>query len=182
MRILSRAAALAAGGLLLVGGPVAAQSDPGPDAGADRGSAPAEDAAPPPVSLDNLLRLPSGAAKATQPTRGGITRKGWQQRFAGARAELDEARARLARFQQELEALAADVGSYQVSAPGGGTATETGPLSYAKRAEIRQAREDVAAAEKALEELRVEASLAGVPAAWTEPPDPPSRSGSGSAP
>jgi hypothetical protein len=120
------------------------------------------------VPLDALLRLPSGAAPATeQPTRGGVTRREWEERFASARADIAAAKERLATAQAQLGELAADTESWQVAAPGpAGGARENGPLSYSLRQEIRRAREDIASAEQAWHELRIEATFAGVPPEW----------------
>lgn len=143
---------------------------------------PAEDAAPRPVSLDSLLRLPpSSQTKVPEPAPevGGATRREWSERFDRARGDVAAAEARLAEAQAELEQLAQGSESWQVSAPGVGGATpsgETGPLSFAHRQEIRRAREDVQTAQQALEELRIEANLAGVPPEWIggdEPVAPP---------
>ena len=129
---------------------------------------PAEDAAPQPPSLDALLRLPAKTVAPTPaPAVGGATRREWSERFAGARADVEAAEARLADAQAELEKLAAGSEAWQVAAPGGATSnTETGPLSFGLRQEIRRAREEVERTEKALSELRIEANLAGVPADW----------------
>ena len=137
----------------------------------DLDTGPAEDAAPPPVSLDTLLRLPAATLTAPNPVKGGATRMEWRERFAAAQSELDAAQARLAGSQKELEELAAASDSWQVSAPGGSPGGDTGPLSYGKRLEIRRGREDVAAAERALSELRVRANLADVPRDWIELPE-----------
>jgi hypothetical protein len=132
---------------------------------------PAEDAVPPPVPLDALLKLPSAAAPtAEQPSRGGATRKEWEERFARANADLAAARERLATAQAQLGELAANTESWQVAAPGGaGPGSENGPLSYSLRQEIRRAREDIARAEQAWHELRIEANFAGVPPEWIGP-------------
>jgi hypothetical protein len=135
---------------------------------------PAEDAAPAPspVPLDALLRLPGSAAPPTeQPSRGGATRKEWEERFARANADLAAARERLASAQTQLGELAANTESWQVTAPGAaaGSSGENGPLSYSLRQEIRRAREDIARAEQAYHELRIEANFAGVPPEWMGP-------------
>jgi hypothetical protein len=134
--------------------------------------APKEDATAPPVPLDALLRLPSATAPPPeQPTRGGTTRKEWEARFARASSDLAAARERLATAQSQLEEMAANTESWQVTAPGPvGAGSEGGPLSYSLRQEIRRAREDIARAEQAYHELRIEANFAGVPPEWMGAP------------
>jgi hypothetical protein len=135
---------------------------------------PKEDATAPPVPLDALFKLPNAAAPPTQqPGRGGIPRKEWEERFARASADLAAARERLATAQAQLGELASDTESWQVTAPGAAAgASENGPLSYSLRQEIRRAREDIARAEQAYHELRIQANFAGVPPEWMgTPPD-----------
>jgi hypothetical protein len=87
-------------------------------------------------------------------------------------ADLATARERLASAQTQLGELAANTESWQVTAPGAaaGASTENGPLSYSLRQEIRRARDDIARAEQAYRELRIEANFAGVPAEWMGAP------------
>jgi hypothetical protein len=126
-----------------------------------------EDAVPPPVALDSLLRIPDSAPAATPPVRlGGATRREWKGRFEMVRAELRDARRGLERAQQELEGIAAETDNWQMTAPGGSATAEQGPLSYRLRQEIRSYREQLESAERALRELEIEANLAGVPEEW----------------
>lgn len=130
---------------------------------------PTQDASPRPVSLDALLKLPeTPSAPRPEPEVGGATRREWQSRFGAARADVETAEARLAEARAQLEKLASGSESWQVSAPGAPAAsnTETGPLSFGLRQEIRRSREEVERAEQALAELRIRANLAGVPAEW----------------
>jgi multidrug efflux pump subunit AcrA (membrane-fusion protein) len=114
---------------------------------------------------------------ATEQRIGGATRKEWIDRFEKARAEVEVAETQLAEAQGELETLASNTESWQVSAPGVQSATaETGPLSFGLRQEIRRSREELERAQLALSELRIEANLSGVPAEWIGddgPPAPP---------
>lgn len=135
----------------------------------DRGEAagaPARDAAPvPAVGLDALLKLPSGGSPAgSQRTDEGESE--WRARFARARGELATAEEALAEAQRKLEELASGRGTYQVTAPGAQAGSDTGPLSFGLRQEIRRQREAVERAQHQLDELRIEANLAGVPEAW----------------
>ena len=125
------------------------------------------DPAAAPVGLDALLKLPDRTpTPEARPSVGGATREEWELRFAKARLAREEAQLRLRTAQTELEELAAGTSTWQVAAPGGGATSETGPLSYSLREEIRRSREDIARAERSLDELRVEANLAGVPPEW----------------
>jgi hypothetical protein len=134
----------------------------------DAQSAEATDAAPPPVALDALLKLPSDAPPLEADAQSGASRKEWEARFSAARADLEEARAALADSQSELEDLAADSAAWQMAPPGASANAENSPVSFKLRQEIRQRREEVERAEKALTELRIEANLAGVPEDWQE--------------
>jgi hypothetical protein len=135
--------------------------------GAPPPSAPVEDAAPvAPVGLDALLKLPSGAP-AAQSQRSGEGPDEWRARFAEARGELSAAEAALTGAQEQLEQLASGRESWQVAAPGAQPGSETGPLSFGLRQEIRRQREAVERAQRRLDELRIEANLAGVPEEWT---------------
>jgi len=153
---------------LLLAQPARAEPDDPP---ATSGSAPrpaaVEDAAPvPPIGLDALLKLPSGApARETQ--RSGEGPNEWRARFAVARGELTAAENALASAQQQLEELASGRESWQVAAPGAQAGSDTGPLSFGLRQEIRRQREAVDRAQRQLDELRIEANLAGVPEEWT---------------
>ncbi|HVN39309.1 MAG TPA: hypothetical protein VMW19_14165 [Myxococcota bacterium] len=144
----------------------AAQADPTPEApSAPRGGAPD-------VGLDSLLRLPPTASPASEPRTGGATRQEWQQRFATARGDVDAARQAIDKAQEELSKMARGTDNWQMAAPGAqaGTQTETSPMSYKLRQELRNQREELANAERRLTDLEVEANLAGVPEEWTRPP------------
>jgi hypothetical protein len=149
--------------VVLLGGAIAAGEAAAPQ------PAPAEPA--PPVAYDALFRLPNDSH--SQPAQGGgaaVDRKRWEDRFTAVRGELDGARAKLAKAQADLEALAGKSDSWQMAAPGAQPTSENSPVSYKLRQEIRQYREDVGRAERRLRELEVEASLAGVPAEWRDAP------------
>jgi hypothetical protein len=153
---------------LALGAPAVAE--PPVEAAETRSSpAPAEDAAPS-VGLDALLRLPPPTAMPKSPEKGGGGPGEWRARFAAARGDLEAAEKALADAQGELEKLASDQESWQVSAPGGQAGADTGPLSYSLRQEIRRQREAVERASREFDELRIEANLAGVPEEWMQEP------------
>jgi predicted outer membrane protein len=144
---------------------VAAQADPTGEA-----PTPPKNGAPD-VGLDSLLRLPPTVSPATEPRAGGATKPEWQQRFAAARGDVEAAHQAIDKAQDELGKLARGTDSWQMSAPGAqaGTQTETSPMSYKLRQELRNQREELANAERRLTDLEVEANLAGVPEEWTRP-------------
>jgi hypothetical protein len=171
-RVLRVGLALSFLGGSLPGSPgLAEPGEPTRAAGEAPSKAPVEDAAPvPPVGLDALLKLPAGAP-APEGQRTGDGPEEWRARFATARGELASAEAALADAQQQLEQLASGGGSWQVAAPGAQAGSDTGPLSFGLRQEIRRQREAVERAQRQLDELRIEANLEGVPEEWTrEPP------------
>lgn len=138
---------------------------------ASGGVAAGESAEAPPVPLEKLLRLPPGV-EVEAPRYGGLTRREWRSRFGEVRAERARAEAALAAAQTELEGIAAETDQWQLAAPGLGNIQTTGeaaPLSYKLHQEIRRQRESIEDANRRLQELRVEANLAGVPAEWIEP-------------
>jgi predicted nucleic acid-binding Zn-ribbon protein len=121
---------------------------------------------PPPVELDQLLKLPD-SFDLENPRYGGATRSEWRSRFAEAREALEEARAALEAAQHELEELAGEKAGWQMSAPGVQvTNAENSPVSYELRQEIRRQRDEIERFERRLQELGIEAKLAGVPDEW----------------
>jgi hypothetical protein len=156
-RIRARRAAASALALALAGLPI-----PG---GAEETARPE-----PNVPLDQLLRIPDHAAAAT-PRRGGATRSEWQGRFRDAQRELDAARAALEQARAEVEELASEADTWSIAAPGvqPSPEAESAPLSYRLHQELRTRRDAVDRAERTLQELVVEANLAGVPPEWQKP-------------
>lgn len=120
--------------------------------------------------LDDLLRLPSDfetKAETAQPVAG-ASEDEWKSRFTRAERAIGDARDSLAKTRQELDGLAETGGSSQwsVAPPGAQGQQSTSPLSFKLRQQLQRNREALDVAEKALRELRIEADLAGVPAAW----------------
>ena len=137
-------------------------------AGAEDASKSEAAPAPSPVGLDALLRLPP-SAPTPQPESNDLgDQKEWEARFAAARSDLEAARAALAASQSELDELAAGGGAWQMAPPGAGANAQNSPVSYRLRQDIRRQRGDVQQAERALQELRIEANLAGVPEDWQD--------------
>lgn len=143
----------------------------------------AEDPAPD-VTLDDLLKLPSGIGYDVE-KRGGASRDEWQARFQAARMDLREAKSALARSLEELDALG-DSGNWKMAPPGlgqlmnnqnqnqqtganakAGQQNDAGAaLSQGLSGDIRRQKAEVKRAERALRDLEVEANLAEVPEDW----------------
>ena len=134
----------------------------------------ADEPDPPSVPLDRLLKLPSSApVQARVEKRGGNTRSQWQARFEKARDERETARLALKEVRAELEE-ASDGGSWKMTAPGlGGVASpsET-PLDFKLSQDLRRSREELERTERQIQDLEVEANLAGVPEHWCQPDAP----------
>lgn len=128
-------------------------------------------------SLDALLQLPSGFVADSARSVGGVGEAEWRRRFDKAIDELRKAQASLESTQRQLDDVAGTGGSSQwaVAPPGASNSggASTGPLSFKLRQELARNRERLDEAEKALRELRIEADLAGVPAAWRGDADVP---------
>ena len=126
-----------------------------------------EDSAVPAVSLERLFQLPPQAPPpAAEGRRGAADREEWEERFRLAHDEVDAVDAALRAAQEEVESLAAGSAAWQLAAPGAGVGSENSPLSFRLRQEIRRQRENLANAQLKLTDLRVQASLAGVPQEW----------------
>jgi hypothetical protein len=141
----------------------------------------AEDpAAEPSIGLDQLLRLPPpsrAVASESNDRPGGANAAEWRTRFADVRAEIAQAEDALSKATTKLTKLSTSSGQWQMAAPGlGGKANsspQNSPVSYQLHQEVRRQREEIKRAEHRLQELKVEASLAGVPEEWTRAPDAP---------
>ena len=127
---------------------------------------PETQAAPPTVTLDRLLTLPS-ALDVESSERGNATRAEWHGRFEAAEADVEAAKAALAESLVKLDDLAGETGNWKVAAPGVQiNPDDQTPLNYGLRQEIRRRREDVERTDRELRELTIEANLAGVPEHW----------------
>jgi hypothetical protein len=127
---------------------------------------PATAEAPPTVTLDRLLTLPT-ALDVDSGRRGNATRAEWNGRFATADAEVEAAKTALEESLKKLDDLAGEAGNWKVSAPGVQiNPDDETPLNYGLRQEIRRRREDVERTEREVRGLLIEANLAGVPEYW----------------
>ncbi len=130
----------------------------------------AEEAAPAPaqkpsapLDLDRLLR-PPGAVTATpsaEPRYGGRDRAAWRDEFQRANLEVADLESKVEVSQNRLRATSTGDWNYS---PAGGEATD--PEVLRLRAQLRRDRQSLEASRQRLRDLRVEASLAGVPEAW----------------
>ncbi len=151
--------------LVLPAASARAQEATAADAGAITAPAPRST---PSIGLDRLLRPPGGIL-APRPDRapGGRDREDWQRRFAEARTEVRELRVSVDEVQDRMRD--ASSGSYSYSPAG---ASETyDPEVLKLRAQLQRDRQSLETAERRLRDLEVEASLAGVPPSWQQPPD-----------
>lgn len=124
-----------------------------------------------PVSLDQLLRLPSNTPTTVAPVekKGGRTRVQWQERYRTVRKDMENAEKDLAESRAALEErMGEETGQWKMAAPGMGDTTSNPdtPTDFRLSQQLRRDREEVARAEIALRDLDVEANLAGIPEDW----------------
>ena len=132
-----------------------------------------EDAAPAPahkpatpLDLDRLLRPPGvvTSAPSAEPTYGGRDRTAWRDEFQRANLEVADLEAKVEVSQNRLRQTATGDWNYS---PAGGQATDPEVLKL--RAQLRRDRQSLETSRQRLRDLRVEASLAGVPEVWLKP-------------
>jgi hypothetical protein len=134
----------------------------------------AEPTEQPAVGLDRLLRIPPSVQLETN-ERGHYTKAQWREKFDKARADIQAAKDDLREAQEALAESPSAGTAWQMGAPGLGAVdqdlsnTET-PLDPGLSKTIRNSREALAAAERRLAELDVEANLANVPPDWRGTP------------
>jgi hypothetical protein len=139
-------------------------ADPANDDGV--APAPAQGAASDkPIDLDRLLHPPAGALQPNGKTYGGRDQKGWLGEFKRARQEVSDLEGKIEAEQEKLRNVSSNEWNY---APGGGEVTDPEVLKL--RATLRRDRQSLEASRQRLRDLDVEASLAGVPEEWRQPP------------
>ena len=133
----------------------------------------ADEPDPPSVPLDRLLKLPSSApVQARVEKRGGSTRGEWQARFEKAREEREAAHLALEDVRAELEEAAGGE-AWTMTAPGlGAAAVPETPRDFKLSQDLKRCREELERTERQLQDLAVEANLAGVPERWRQPDAP----------
>jgi hypothetical protein len=120
--------------------------------------------------LDALLHLPSGFLGAGSRSVAGAGEAEWRRRFDRAQSDIDETAENLTQTKKELDSAAEGSGASQwsVAPPGGGSSggPSGSPLSFKLRQKLKEDRQALENADRAMRELRIEADLAGVPADW----------------
>jgi len=122
--------------------------------------------------IDSLLQLPNGFMSERSRPVAGAGESEWRRRFERSVGELAAAKRKLDKTKSELDEVAESGGANQWSvAPpggggGGGSSPASSPLSFKLRQQLKDDRDAVEQAERALRELRIEADLAGVPQSW----------------
>ena len=156
--------------MLVSGAPVFAQDEAPDRASAADGASSGKGAgsATGGVGLDRLLRVPNTHSVAPV-RRGARDEESWRETFREARSEVAELERKIAAAQSKLRGVAQ--ANWGFSAAGGGPQTD--PEVMRLRAALRRDRQSLRASRDRLRDLTVEASLAGVPDEWTEPPAPP---------
>jgi hypothetical protein len=135
-----------------------------PAAPAQEGSAPPAPA--PQVELDKLLQLPTSLDYSVE-NRGRYTPGEWRSQFQEVREKLESERTALGEAEARLEEVASSAGGYQIAPPiPGMQASADAPLDFQLRQEINRHREEIEHLEHRLQELEIEANLAGVPEEW----------------
>lgn len=129
-----------------------------------------------PVSLDRLLKIPSSTPTGQMEVekKGGRTRSQWQERYRTVRRELVKAEENLVETRELLEErMGSETSQWKMAAPGIGDASagSDAPTDYRITQQLRRDREEVARAERAIQDLDVEANLAGVPEDWRKDDD-----------
>jgi hypothetical protein len=101
--------------------------------------------------------------------KGGRRRSQWQERYRTVRLDLVKAEENLAESRELLaERMSTETSQWKMAAPGIGDASSTSdaPTDYKLTQQLRRDREELARAERAIQDLDVEANLAGVPEDW----------------
>ena len=122
----------------------------------------------PSLNLERLLRPPRVAGPLPE-TPGGKDREAWSTEFSRLRTEIADLEQQIALAQEGIRAAAPDDWSF--SPTGGGMPSD--PEVLRLRAQLRRDRQSLEAARQRLRDLDVEASLAGVPDGWKQPPTVP---------
>lgn len=126
----------------------------------------------PTVPLDQLLKIPSSvpAVEGQTARRGGNTKSEWQSLYARAIGNVERAERQLEETRTALDERVGESSSWQMAAPGiGGGGPTDSPVDYKLSQDLRRHREELRASQRRLQELDVEANLAGVPAHWRGP-------------
>ena len=170
-----RAARIALVTWIALAAPMASGQQDTPSDEGDKVVPPSEGSGAPSLALDRLLDPRAGAPGERSPERpGGKDRETWQRQFAEANAEVVQLRARVEESQRKMRSAAGDT-AYSYSPAGGGETYDPDVLKT--RAQLQRDRQSLQTAERRLRDLKVEASLAGVPAEWQKTVQEPAPTG-----
>jgi hypothetical protein len=167
-----RAARIALATWIALAAPMASGQEDTPSDDGDKVAPPSEPSGAPNLALDRLLDPRAGASASGErgPERpGGKDRETWQRQFAEANAEVVQLRSRVEESQRKMRAAAGDT-AYSYSPAGGGETYDPDVLKT--RAQLQRDRQSLQTAERRLRDLKVEASLAGVPVEWQTVQEP----------
>lgn len=98
--------------------------------------------------------------------RGGATRSEWRTRFEESRLAVRLAQKDLARSQQELEEAMSGSAQWSLAPPGLPAGSVDSGGSYRLKQDVKRNREELERVTRRLQDLVVEANLAGVPEEW----------------
>jgi hypothetical protein len=105
--------------------------------------------------------------------KGGRTKNQWLERYRTVQRDLEKAQENLAESRAVLEErMGNETSSWKMAAPGMGDASRTSdaPTDYKLTQQLKRDREELARSERAVQDLDVEANLAGVPEDWRREP------------
>jgi hypothetical protein len=144
-----------AAALLAASGPALAEEGAGPD-----GSTEAQ-----PAELERLLTLPEAGNYGVD-RRGGRSRGEWRAAFQQIADALASERQALSEAEDRLEEAAGSASNWQMAPVPGMQPSPDAPLDYQLRVAIRRHKSEIERLEQKLDQLEIEANLAGVPAEW----------------
>ncbi len=138
-------------------------------AAAERGESaqPTHGLSSPSLNLERLLRPPRIAGPPLE-SPGGKEREAWTAEFSRLRTEIADLEQQIASARDRIREVTPHDWSFTPT--GGGMPSD--PEVLRLRAQLRRDRQSLEAARQRLRDLDVEASLAGVPEAWTRPAEP----------
>jgi hypothetical protein len=154
---------------LLLAAPASAAGEATPETAETTEARPPTVRTTPSLGLDSLLRPRSGGWSTREMTQGGKDEKTWRREFASVRAEVVQLEASLAVAHEKIRTASAGDWGYS---PVGGHAVDPEVLKL--RARLKRDKRSLDAARQRLRDLEIDASLAAVPRAWTDPETEPS--------
>jgi hypothetical protein len=132
---------------------------------ASLGGANAEPEPEAPAQLERLLTLPDSKSYSVD-RKGGLSRGEWRSRFGELQEALAGERKGLADAEAKLDEAAGSASNWQMAPVPGLEPSPDAPLDYQLRVAIRRHRSEIERLERKLQQLEIEANLAGVPTEW----------------